>query len=105
MEKKPQRPTMITVIGVLNLVCGSFLMLLGVFGASQGAEGAALFGAGVLSLGLSIALLQLRPWARKVAIGVYLVRLVIGVAGINLLLIGISSLILAYLCSNKVKEA
>jgi hypothetical protein len=104
MEKKLQRPTVITAIGSLNLISGSVLML-GAFGAPQGAEGAALFGAGLASLVVGSGLLRLRPWARKVAIGGYLANLIVGIATVNPLMMGIASLILPCLFSDRVKEA
>src|SRR5262249_17295631 len=105
MDKKPQRPTGITVIGSLNLVSGSLFMLIGAFGASRGAEGPFLFAAGLFSLVVGVGLLRLQPWAWKTAIGGYLANLIVGLAGANLLVIGISSLILICLFSSKVEEA
>lgn len=104
MSQQLQRPGLITAIGLLNQVGGGICMV-GALGASQGAEGAVFLGAGVFALTVGSGLLGLRPWARKAAIGGYVLNLLAGLADANLVVMGISAGILAGLFSTKVKAA
>jgi hypothetical protein len=72
---------------------------------SNGAQGAILFAAGIYALSAGIGLLRLRSWARWMAIVGYVLNIIAGVAQPNPIAVIIAVLLIAYLCSAKVKAA
>ena len=104
METKSQRPLGISLLGGFHAVAGPLCMVVAV-ASSNGAQGAILFAAGIYALAVRIGLLRLRSWARPVAIGGYVLNTIGGVAQPNPIAVVITMLLIAYLCSAKVKAA
>jgi type II secretory pathway pseudopilin PulG len=104
------RPTVVTILGVLNIIGGAFALAGGAFfafvglwepgqgGGIMAAIGAVYAVIGLVQVAVGIGLLRLRPWARAVQIGLA----VIGLLGIPCGTI-ISILILVYMLKPEVK--
>lgn len=103
MEKK-NRPVGIWVVSILNIGFGS-LMMLASLGMETGVEGAFLFGLGSFGLIVGIGLISLKPWARYLAIGGYILNVIVSLAEVDLLGLIIASAILTYLFTEKIKVA
>jgi len=104
MEGKTQRPLGVSLLGGLHAFAGPICIIVA-FGASNGAQAAVLFAVGIYALSVGIGLLRLRAWARPLAIGGYVLNIVAGIAQRNPIAIVIALLLIAYLCSAKVKAA
>ena len=103
MEKR-KRPVLIWVISILNVVAGAFMMFASLR-LETTAEGVPLFVVGFFSFIVGIGLFRLRSWARKAAIGGYILNGVMGLADANIIVLAIASLILTYLFSPGVEDA
>jgi hypothetical protein len=104
METKSQRPLGISLLGGFHAVAGPLCMVVAV-ASSNGAQGAFLFAAGIYAVSAGIGLLRLRSWARSMAIAGYVLNIIEGVVQPNPIAVIIAVLLIAYLCSAKVKAA
>ena len=103
MEKR-KRPVLIWVISILNVVGGVFMMFASLRLGIK-AEGVLPLAVGLFSFVVGIGLFRLHSWARKAAIGGYILNGVIGLEDTNIIILTIASLILIYLFSQGVKDA
>ena len=104
MSTKMERPRGVGYLGWFNAVSG-VVCLLTSFGSNTGPGAAGLFIGGIFSLVVGVGLLQLRPWARPIAIVGYILNIVVGIAQVHPLAIIVSAMILGYLYTASVKAA
>jgi len=105
MGKQKQRPGMIAVLAVFNVIVGAIFML-AAFAAPPGLEAALRFGVGALAVVVGLGLFRLQAWARYVAVGGYVLNIIVSLAETNIIGVIIAAAILAYLLiSEDVKAA
>ena len=97
-EKQPR----MLVLGRINVIVG-VLAMLAAFDPGHSATALPSFIGGMISAVIGVGLLKLQPWARIAAIVAYAFNILVGFVSFNLIAVVVSSAILTYLCSAKVK--